>query len=165
MYGDPLAAILLYVPDNRYTMAPTRGDDAAELFRGGWSCSQAVCCAFAKDFGIDEKTALRLSCGLGGGMGHTGNTCGAVSGALMVIGMRYGRTELDDLAAKEKTYEVAQEFIREFRRRHHSVNCTELLGYDLSNPRQLADAREKKVFHAKCPEFVRDAGDILEEIL
>jgi C_GCAxxG_C_C family probable redox protein len=83
----------------------------------------------------------------------------------MVIGMRYGRTELDDLAAKEKTYEVAQEFIREFRRRHHSVNCTELLGYDLSNPRQLADAREKKVFHAKCPEFVRDAGDILEEIL
>jgi C_GCAxxG_C_C family probable redox protein len=146
-------------------MAPTRGDDAAALFRDGWSCSQAICCAFAKDFGIDEKTALRLSCGLGGGMSHTGNTCGAVSGALMVIGMKYGRTELDDLASKEKTYELAQQFIHEFRRRNHSVNCTELIGYDLSNPKQLADAREKKVFHTRCSKFVRDAGEILEILL
>jgi C_GCAxxG_C_C family probable redox protein len=146
-------------------MAPTRGEDAAELFRNGWSCSQAVCCAFAKDFGIDEKTALRLSCALGGGMSHMGNTCGAVSGALMVIGMKYGRTELDDLASKDKTYEMAQQFIHEFRRRNHSLNCTDLIGYDLSDPKALAEAREKKVFHARCSKFVCDAGDILEEIL
>jgi C_GCAxxG_C_C family probable redox protein len=146
-------------------MAPTRGEDAADLFREGWSCSQAVCRAFAKDFGIDEKTALRLSCALGGGMSHMGNTCGAVSGALMVIGMKYGRTELDDLASKEKTYELGQQFIHEFRRRNHSLNCTDLIGYDLSDPKQLADAREKKVFHARCSKFVCDAGDILEEIL
>ncbi|MDD1693646.1 MAG: C-GCAxxG-C-C family protein [Methanoregula sp.] len=146
-------------------MATTKGEDAAALFTGGWSCSQAVCCAFAKDFGIDEKTALRLSCSLGGGMSHTGNTCGAVSGALMVIGMRYGRTALDDLASKEKTYEVAQEFVKEFTRRNHSVNCTELLGHDLSNPDELAVAREKKLFHTKCAKFVCDAGDILEGML
>ncbi|MGA2120878.1 MAG: C-GCAxxG-C-C family protein [Methanoregula sp.] len=146
-------------------MAPTRGDDAAALFRDGWSCSQAVCCAFAKDFGIDEKIALRLSCGLGGGMSHTGNMCGAVSGALMVIGMKYGRTELDDPASKEKTYELGQQFIREFRRRDHAVNCTELIGYDLSNPKELADAREKKVFQTRCVKFVRDAGEILEILL
>jgi C_GCAxxG_C_C family probable redox protein len=146
-------------------MASTRGDDAAALFVSGWSCSQAVCCGFANDFGIDEKTALGLSCGLGGGMSHTGNTCGAVSGALMVIGMKYGRTALDDLVSKEKTYEVAQQFIREFRRRNHSVNCTELIGHDLSNPGELAAAREEKLSHTKCTKFVRDAGEILETLL
>jgi C_GCAxxG_C_C family probable redox protein len=158
-------AILFYARDNRYSMASTRGDDAAALFVSGWSCSQAVCCAFVNDFGTDEKTALRLSCGLGGGMGHTGNTCGAVSGALMVIGMKYGRTALDDLVSKDKTYEVAQQFIREFRRRNNSVNCTDLIGHDLSNPGELAAAREKKLFHTKCTKFVRDAGDILETLL
>jgi C_GCAxxG_C_C family probable redox protein len=143
----------------------TKGDDAAGLFLSGWSCSQAVCGAFADDFGIDQKTALRLSCALGGGMGHTGNTCGAVTGALMVIGMKYGRTDLDDLAAKDKTYEVTEWFMKEFRRRNHSLNCTELIGHDLSSPAGLAEARAKKLFHAKCAKFVGDAGEILEEIL
>ena len=146
-------------------MVHTKGEDAAELFRNGWSCSQAVACAFAKDFGIDETAALKLSCGLGGGMGHTGNTCGAVTGALMVIGMKYGRTTLDDLASKEKTYEMAQQFMKEFRRRNHSINCTEQIGYDLSIPEELAEAREKKAFHGKCSKFVGDAGDILEMLL
>lgn len=146
-------------------MATTKGEDAAALFQEGWSCSQAVCCAFAKDFGIDEKAALRLSCGLGGGMGHTGNTCGAVSGALMVIGMKYGRTTLDDLASKEKTYEAAQRFMKEFRRRNNSVNCSELLGYELSSPDELKAAKEKNVFKTKCPKFVCDAGEILETLL
>jgi C_GCAxxG_C_C family probable redox protein len=146
-------------------MTQSKGDDAAGLFTGGWSCSQAVCSAFADDFGIDQKTVLKLSCALGGGMGHTGNTCGAVSGALMVIGMRYGRTELDDLASKEKTYAATAQFMKEFRRRNHSVNCTELIGHDLSVPAQLAEAREKKLFHAKCTKFIRDAGEILETIL
>jgi C_GCAxxG_C_C family probable redox protein len=83
----------------------------------------------------------------------------------MVIGMKYGRTELDNLVSKEKTYEMAQQFIREFRRRNHSVNCTELIGHDLSNPDELAAAREKKLFHTKCAKFVRDAGEILETLL
>jgi len=146
-------------------MVHTKGEDAAELFRNGWSCSQAVACAFAKDFGIDEKAALKLSCALGGGMGHTGNTCGAVTGALLVIGMKYGRTSLDDLASKEKTYELARQFLKEFWRRNHSINCTELIGYDLSNPEALAEAREKKAFHSTCSKYVCDAGDILETLL
>ena len=146
-------------------MTLTRADDAAAIFKSGFSCSQAVCCAFAGDFGIDRDTALKLSCGFGGGMGHTGNTCGAVTGALMVIGMKYGRTSLEDLAAKDKTYEVVNRFMTEFLRRNHSVNCTELVGYNLSDPKALAEAREHKVFHTKCAQFVHDAGDILEKIL
>ena len=146
-------------------MTQTRADEAAEIFRSGYSCSQAVCLAFADDFGIDRPTALKLSCALGGGMAHTGNTCGAVSGALMVIGMKYGRTALDDLASKEKTYEVTNAFIQEFLRRNHSLNCTDLIGHNLSDPKELAVAREKKLFHIKCAKFVNDAGEILETIL
>lgn len=146
-------------------MTLTRADDAAAIFTEGYSCSQAVCAAFAEDFGIDRDTALRLSCGLGGGMAHSGNTCGAVTGALMVIGMKYGRTEVDNLAAKEKTYAVANEFITEFLRRNHAVSCTDLLGHNLSDPKELAIAREKDLFCTKCTLLVRDAGEILEKIL
>ena len=89
-------------------MTLTRADDAAAIFKSGFSCSQAVCCAFAGDFGIDRDTALKFSCSFGGGMGHTGNTCGAVTGALMVIGMKYGRTSPEDLAAKDKTYAAGE---------------------------------------------------------
>jgi C_GCAxxG_C_C family probable redox protein len=92
-------------------------------------------------------------------MAHTGNTCGAVTGGLMVIGMKYGRTRLDDLAAKDKTYETANAFIAEFLRRNHSLNCTDLIGHNLSDPNALA--RERKLFHTKCAKFVRDAGEIL----
>ena len=156
----------LSVPnDNPGSMTLTRADEAAAIFKSGYSCSQAVCAAFAEDFGIDRDTALRLSCGLGGGMAHTGNTCGAVTGALMVIGMKYGRTEVDDLRGKEKTYAVANEFVTEFLRRNHTVNCTELIGCNLSDPKELAAAREKDLFHTKCSLLVRDAGEILEKIL
>jgi len=151
--------------DNPGSMTLTRTDEAAAIFNGGYSCSQAVCAAFAGDFDIDRDVALKLSCGLGGGMAHTGNTCGAVTGALMVIGMKYGRTEIDDLRGKEKTYAVANEFITEFLRRNHSVNCTDLIGCNLSDPKELAAAREKDLFHTKCSFLVRDAGEILEKIL
>jgi C_GCAxxG_C_C family probable redox protein len=146
-------------------MTLTRADDAVAAFKGGFSCSQAVCSAFADDFGIDRATALKLSCAFGGGMAHTGNTCGAVTGALMVIGMKYGRTAVDDLAARDRTYEKAGMFMAEFLRRNHSTDCTKLIGYNLSDPKQLALARENKVFHTTCSKFVSDAAEILEKML
>ena len=146
-------------------MTLTRADEAAANFTNGFSCSQAVCLAFANDFGVDRETALKLSCALGGGMAHSANTCGAVTGALLVIGMKYGRTRLDDLAAKDKTYEVANAFMTEFLRRNKSLNCTDLIGHNLSDPHALALARERKLFHTKCAQFVRDAGEILEDVL
>jgi len=146
-------------------MTLTRADDAAAMFRDGFSCSQSVCLAFAADYGIDRETALKLSCAFGGGMSHMGNACGAVTGALMVIGMKYGRTRIDDLAAKEKTYAVTKKFMTEFLRRNHSLNCTDLIGHDLSDPMEYAVAKEKGLFQAKCPKFVGDAAEILESVL
>jgi C_GCAxxG_C_C family probable redox protein len=164
-YKRPGSAILFPHRRKLYRMTLTRADDAEAIFRGGFSCAQSVCLAFADDYDIDRETALKLSCALGGGMGHTDNTCGAVTGALMVIGMKYGRTRPEDKAAKEKTYEVTREFISEFLSRNHSLRCTDLLGYNLSHPRELGLATENGAFRATCPLLVRSAAEILEEIL
>lgn len=82
----------------------------------------------------------------------------------MVIGMKYGRTRLDDFAAKEKTCGNTAVHGR-VRRRNHSVSCLDLIGHDLSTPEGLVGAREEKLFHEKCTKYVRDAGEILETLL
>ena len=148
-------------------MTRTRAEEAAEIFRSGYPVPrQSASHSRMISASTDRPTALKLSCALGGGMAHTGNTCGAVSGALMVIGMKYGRTSPDDLASRDRSDELAQKFIREFRRRHHSVNCTELVGHDLSDPaRARGGPGEEGVPYPVYEVFVRDAGEILETIL
>jgi C_GCAxxG_C_C family probable redox protein len=98
-------------------------------------------------------------------MAHPGNTSGEVTGAFMVIGMKYGRTRLDNLAVKEKTYEKANVYMTEFLQRNQSLNCTDLIRHNLSDPHALGLAREKKRFHTKCTRFVQDAAEILETLI
>jgi C_GCAxxG_C_C family probable redox protein len=143
----------------------TKTDDAERCFRSGFTCSAAVFSAFSDDLGLDAETAKKLACGFGGGISHTGNICGALSGAILAIGLKYGKTREDDDAATGKTRATVQQFIREFVRKYGSINCTELLAHDLSNPDDLIRAREKGLFKTKCPALVRDAAEILEKVL
>jgi C_GCAxxG_C_C family probable redox protein len=143
----------------------TKADDVVTLFQQGFTCSQAVLSVFAQDFGLDRETALRISQGFGAGIAYTDNICGALSGAIMVIGLRYGRIQADDTAAKEKTYAVVGEFLQEFRTRHGSVGCTGLLGYNLSDPQQVAEAKKNKVVMVRCPAFVRDAVRLVAKVV
>ena len=139
-----------------------KAEDAVALFQQGFTCSQALLSVFAQDFGLDRDMALRILQGFGAGIAYTDDTCGAVSGAIMVIGLRYGRIRADDIVAKEKTYAVVREFLREFKKRNGSVDCTGLLGYDLSDPQQVAEVKKNKVVMARCPAFVRDAVKLVE---
>ena len=143
----------------------TRPDDAAAYFNEGFSCSQSVVSSFSEDFGLDKETACKISCGFGAGMARTGNVCGAVTGAILVIGLKYGKRTTGDDAAKERTYSLVQEFIRKFRAKNGSIACTELLGYDLRDPKQRKQAHVSQAVATKCPEFTRDAVVILEEII
>lgn len=143
----------------------TKADDAEECFRTGFTCSAAVFSTFSRELGLDIDTAKKVACGFGGGISHTGNICGAVSGAILAIGLKYGKTVKDDDAATEMTRARVRQFIKEFRQRNGSINCTELLSHDLSNPIDSAHAREQGLFKTKCPMFVRDAADIVEVIL
>ncbi|KQC11420.1 MAG: hypothetical protein APR55_07735 [Methanolinea sp. SDB] len=146
-------------------MTPAPSDEAVDLFEQGFFCSPAVFCAYSERFGLDKDTASRIATPFGAGIGYTGNICGAVAGALMVIGLCHGITDPGDVDAKKKVFEVTQKFIVEFMDRHGSINCTKLLGYDLSDPEQLHEARRVGITREKCPGFVRDAAEILELIL
>lgn len=143
----------------------TKSDDAYRCFMSRFTCSAAVFSAFSEELNLDPDTAKKVACGFGAGISATGNICGAVSGGVMVIGLKYGKTEAADEAATQKTRALVRKFIHEFTEKNGSVNCTNLLGYDLSDPQAYAVARESGLFLTKCPALVRDAADILEDIL
>ena len=140
----------------------TKADEAVALYNQGFNCAQALLSVFAPDYGLDRDTALSLAQGFGAGFARTDNLCGQVSSPVIIIGLRYGGTQAKDTAAREKTFQVVGEFIREFAQRNGAVDCTSLLGYSLSDPHQDAEAKERKVLQARCPRFIRDAVEILE---
>ena len=139
-------------------------DRAAAMFKEGFSCSQAVLGTYCEQFGLDKKQAYKISCGFGGGM-HIDQTCGAVTGAFMVIGLKYGRTSADDGEAKMKTAKTVAEFAKKFKERHGSVGCTELLGCNISTMDGFKEAKKKNVFKQVCPKYVISAAEILDEML
>jgi C_GCAxxG_C_C family probable redox protein len=143
----------------------TKSDVALASFQSGITCSSAVFSAFSDELELDDKTAKKIACGFGAGISRTGNICGAVSGAIMVIGLRYGKAEQGDDAATEKTRALTRQFIQEFTQKNGSANCTELLGYNLSNQDEYEAAARQNLFRTKCPDLVRDAVAILEKIL
>jgi C_GCAxxG_C_C family probable redox protein len=142
----------------------TKADLAETSFAGGFMCSQAVFSAFSDDLGLPRPTALKIAEAFGGGMG-LGETCGAVTGALMVIGLQHGRQQAADDHAKERTQELTRRFVEQFRALHDTIVCKALLNTDVSTPDGLQRARDTGLFDTLCPIFVRDAADILEGLL
>lgn len=139
-------------------------DKALSLFSNNFNCSQAVFTAFAGDFGIDEELALKLGTSFGGGA-RNGELCGAVSGALLVLGLKYGHYNAADNEQKSRAYQISVEFTRRFREMNGSVVCRDLLGYDLTDPSEMACIKEKGLFSSICPKMVESAVTILESIL
>ncbi|MBN2213740.1 MAG: C_GCAxxG_C_C family protein [Bacteroidales bacterium] len=137
---------------------------AAELFGKGYNCAQSTLAAFSGELGLDENTAFKIASGFGAGLGYRGEMCGAVVGAYMAIGIKYGFTMPEEKEKKDETYQLIGEFINEFKKRNKSIICKELINYDTSDPDQLRTAREKNVFREKCPKYVRDAAEIVEKI-
>ena len=115
--------------------------------------------------GLTRSSSQEVADGFGGGMGSMGETCGAVTGAFMVIGLKHGRTVVKDRSAHRKTNSLINDFVRLFKYRNESIVCRELLGYDISIPEGLNSAREKKLFTTVCPKYVQDAVEIIEQIL
>ncbi len=143
----------------------SKREKAAACFKKGFSCSQAVLSAYSRDFGLSRKTALKISQAFGGGMARRGETCGAVTGAFLVIGLKHGRTKAEDVAARDKTYALAREFIRRFTSRHGSIQCKTLLGCDISSEEGMKLAHDQGLTDSLCPNFIRTAAEILDEIL
>lgn len=146
-------------------MKKERSQTAAERFKQGFSCSQAVLSAFSDIFDLDLNLALKISQPFGGGIARRGEMCGAVSGALMVIGLKYGRTEAEDTPSRDRTYEAVATFIQKFECLHGSIICKELLGYDLGSEEEYKKAEEEGLFESRCPKFVQQTADILADLI
>ena len=134
-------------------------DRAEVLFRGSCNCCQAVFASMAPGLGLDEGTAISLGTAFGGGMGRMGGVCGAVTGAFLVLGMKYGDPEAA-AESKERVYRLVRSFVEEFRGLHGSILCRELLGCEIGTPEGMAEAREKGLFDTICVGFVRDSAEI-----
>ncbi len=143
----------------------TRTERAVALFQRGFSCSQAVFGAYAVDLGLPEAPALRLSQPFGGGIAKSGDWCGAVTGAFLVIGLKHGRDRAEDTAAKDRTYALVQEFTRRFEAKNGHVLCRDLLGCEIGTAEGQRIIEERKLHQTRCEPLIRDAVAILEDLL
>lgn len=140
-------------------------EKADSSFLNGFNCSQSIFSSYSEDFGLDRKTALRISTGFGAGMGYLAKTCGAVSGAIMVIGLKYGRDTLEDIEAKEKAYNLVREFVKRFIDAKGSILCKKLLKADISTNEGKQYAIDNNLFREICPDLVKKSVEILDQIL
>jgi C_GCAxxG_C_C family probable redox protein len=142
----------------------TRSEQAVDLFARQFNCAQAILAAYGPDEGLAEPDCLRIGAPFGGGIGRLGETCGAVSGALMVLGLRYTPPNCPDPSAKAALYERVRDFVGRFKARNQSILCRELLGCDISTPEGAQLAQDRKLHQTLCVKYVRDAAEILEQM-
>lgn len=127
------------------------------------NCAQAVFSTFVAEhrpIGLDYETSLKLASPLGGGIAMTGNICGALMGALMVIGLKF---DVGGYQGQIKTSEVGLELLTEFESLHGSTFCRELIDLDLIGKMDMELAMEKGAFN-KCMNYVEDTAKILEKL-
>jgi C_GCAxxG_C_C family probable redox protein len=138
-----------------------RVSEAVELFKQGYACSQAILAVYADPARLDRDRALRLSAGFVAGMWR-GETCGAVAGAVMLLGLNHYKDAQRPADARAEVEAKVADFTKAFRERNGGLACRKLLGCDLSAPEGRRTASERNLFGAVCVRLVRDAAEILE---
>lgn len=138
--------------------------EAKEIFGKGLNCAQSVLYVYGKEVFKEDISALRLASAFGAGISYRGEMCGAVSGALMVIGLRYGYTDKTIETDKENLFRISGEFIDMFEKQNGSVICNKLVGCEINTPEGLQYARQMDLFRDVCPMLVGKASEILDHI-
>lgn len=139
---------------------------AKELFLKGYNCAQAVFAAFCDETGMDIETALKVASPFGGGMGRLREVCGAVSGMLMVVGMKYGYIDTSDKKVKTEHYKLVQDLAKQFEKENGSIICRELLGLSIRNDNPVPEDRNENYYRKRpCAELVEQAARILDEYI
>jgi C_GCAxxG_C_C family probable redox protein len=140
-------------------------DLAFHRLKNGHSCSQSVFSVFAEDLGLDNDISLKVSSAFGGGISGMGKTCGAVIGALMALGLKYGSADTSQAHEEKEIYKYTEAFLSRIKSETGTVACRDILGVDLGMPDGHKAAEEKGLFEKKCPPFidlvVRLADDII----
>ncbi len=137
-------------------------DKARELFKQGYTCSQAVIGTFAEELGLSFETAIKLSSSFGGGMGRLREVCGAVSGMFMAAGLAFGYSDISDHNAKAEHYKLIQSLAGEFSKENGSIICRELLGLTIKGADAHVPEKRTDEYYKKrpCAELVAQAAGI-----
>ena len=138
-------------------------EQAVEIFFEGFNCAQAVLGSFSERYGMKKEDAYRIATGFGGGI-RCGEVCGAVAGAVLVIGLKYGNDTQEEGNTKSLCYQKTVEFNNLFRERKGSIVCRELLHCNIAVPEEYKAATEAGLFKTVCPEMIKEAVEILEEL-
>lgn len=147
-------------------MIENHAEKACKLFSEGRNCSQAVFTAFTDVTGLDDDLALRLSSSFGGGMGRMRKTCGTCSAMFMIVGILYGYTSKNDINEKAEHYRRIQYLANEFKKRHETINCLELLKGLKVNSDPMPEQRTEQYYKVRpCIRFVRTAAEILDKYI
>jgi C_GCAxxG_C_C family probable redox protein len=142
-----------------------RDEDRAEaLMHEGFNCAQSVLATCGPALGLDRETCLRLAAPFGGGLSRAGETCGALTGGLMALGLVRGvPSPLPQ--DKEQGYAAGRALVERFRTAHGSLTCRVLCGVDLSTPAGLQEFRDRGIHDNLCPRYVRNVVAMVGEML
>ncbi len=141
-----------------------RSEKALFYFDNHFNCAQSVLVVFAEEAGFSEDEALRIATAFGGGIGRQQFTCGAVTGAAMALGLRFGKGKEDHEDKKKLTYEKTVELFDEFIQKNGTANCRELLnGLDLNTEHDAIV--EQNLFHTHCRKYIADAVKITGKLI
>ncbi|MDD5063837.1 MAG: C-GCAxxG-C-C family protein [Phycisphaerae bacterium] len=135
----------------------SKAKKAVKCFEDGYNCSQAIFSTYGQDLGVSFEQALKIASGFGGGMRIDG-TCGAVTGAFMVLGLKFAK-------GKDRPYDKIIKFDEAFRQKNKSTNCQALIGCDIRTKEGMDKATKEGLFRSICSQLVKDSAEILEEML
>lgn len=141
----------------------THEEKALSYFQDKFHCSQSVLAAYAEELGLTEEQALKIAYCLNSGM-RKGEVCGACTGALLVLGMKYGQCKKEDLESRALANEKTVTFLERFKEAHGTYICNDLMGCDISTAEGVKFAMEHNCFSEICPKMVASAVKILEEM-
>jgi C_GCAxxG_C_C family probable redox protein len=143
-----------------------RIEKALEYFNSEFNCAQSVLASFAPELELTVDQCLKVACAFGAGMGKQQHTCGAVTGALMALGLKFGKALNDTDDKKQFTYNKAVEFLKAFKEKNGSINCKELLqGLNMNNDEELNEISRRQLFEINCEKYVADAVKIAENLI
>ena len=157
MFAEEIRIRLRSVVKNKKEIV---SEKAVQHFREGYYCAQSILLAMFELWNEKNELVPKVATAFGGGIGRCGSVCGALTGGVMAIGARFG-TNGPLIEKRLHSYEIAQDFFRKFELQNGSALCRELIGYDLSIPKELERARKAEIFENKCSKIVKNAVEIL----
>jgi C_GCAxxG_C_C family probable redox protein len=135
-------------------------EKAVSYFKGGYNCAQSVLLVMQDFWKVENALEPKVASGFGGGVGRVGSLCGALTGGIVAISLKYG-TNNPVFEEREKAYSLVQKFYNGFKKNCGSVLCRDLIGYDLTKPEEMEDARSSNVFTDRCVHFIEKAVRLL----